>query len=139
MYHKVKGSHIRNKKRTEWQTWNFTNMINCFFCYVIKSVGQIAKKVLLSIIWNLLLIEINLSQIRISDSKGDKVCAVCPYLLFYYIITAYIARHLLQVLISESWTTVHVLHFIHILHFKKFYWNEGKCRKILQVQNKSDV
>ena len=39
--------HIRNKKRTDWQTWNFTNTINCFFCYVIKSAGEIAKKVLL--------------------------------------------------------------------------------------------
>ena len=52
------GVHIRNKKRTDWQTWNFTNMINCFCCYIIKSAGEIAKKVLLSIIWNLLLIEI---------------------------------------------------------------------------------
>ena len=74
--------HIRNKKRTDWQTWNFTNMINSFGCYVIKSAGEIAKKVLLSIVWYLLLIEINLSQIRISDSKREKVCAVCPYLLF---------------------------------------------------------
>ena len=73
---------IRNKKRTEWQTWNFTNMINCFCCYVIKSAGETAKKVLLSIFWNLLLIEINLSQITISDSKREKVCAVCPYPLF---------------------------------------------------------
>ena len=75
--------HIRNKNRPDWQTWNFTNMINCFCCYVIKSAGEIAKKVLLSIIWNLLLIEINLCQIRISDSKREKVCAVCPYLLFW--------------------------------------------------------
>ena len=63
--------HIRNEKRTEWQTGNFTNMINCFCCYVIKSAGETAKKVLLSVIWNLLLIEINLSQIRISDSKRE--------------------------------------------------------------------
>ena len=74
--------HVRNKKRTDWQTWNFTNMINCFCCYVIKSAGEIATKVLLSIIWNLMLIEIQLSQIRISDSKREKVCALCPYLLF---------------------------------------------------------
>ena len=31
-----------------------------------------------------MLIEINVSQIRISDSKREKVCAVCPYLLFYF-------------------------------------------------------
>ena len=59
-------------------------MINCFCCYVIKSAGQIAKKVLLSVISNLLLIEINLSQIRISDSKREKVCAAYPYLLFKF-------------------------------------------------------
>ena len=29
-----------------------------------------------------MLIEINLSQIRISDRKREKVFAVCPYLLF---------------------------------------------------------
>ena len=59
-------------------------MINCFCCYVIKSGRNTAKKVLLSVIWNLMLIEIHLSQIRISDSKREKVCAVCPYLLFQY-------------------------------------------------------
>ena len=82
--------HIRNKKRTDWQTWNFTNMINCFCCYVIKSAEEIAKKVLLSIFWNLLLIEINLSQIRITDSKREKVCVVCPYLLFYIFVPTYV-------------------------------------------------
>ena len=56
----------------------------CLCCYVIKLAGEIAKKVLLSIFWNLLLIEINLSQIRISDSKREKGCAVCPYLLFLF-------------------------------------------------------
>ena len=78
--------HIRNKKRTEWQICNFTNVINCFCCYVIKSAGGIAKKVLLSVIWNILLIEMNLSQIRISDSKREKLCAVCPYLLFFNVV-----------------------------------------------------
>ena len=48
----------------------------------IKSAGETARKVLLSFIWNLQLIEINLSQIRISGSKSEKVCAVCPYLFF---------------------------------------------------------
>ena len=75
--------HIRNKKRTEWQTWNFTSMINCFCCYVIKSAGEAANKVLLSVAWNPLLIEIKLSQIRALDIKREKVCAVCPYLLFF--------------------------------------------------------
>ena len=52
------------------------------FMYVIKSAGETAKKVLLSVIWNLMLIETHLSQIRISDGKREEVCAVCPYLLF---------------------------------------------------------
>ena len=38
--------HIRNKNRTDWQTWNFTNILNCSCCCVIKSAGEIAKKVL---------------------------------------------------------------------------------------------
>ena len=74
--------HVRNKKRSEWQTRNFTHKINCFCCYIIKSAEEAAKKVLLSVIWNLMLIEIHFFQIRISDSKREKVCAVCPYLLF---------------------------------------------------------
>ena len=49
----------------------------CVFCYVIKSAGETAKKVLLSVIWNLMLIEIHLSQIRILDIKREEVCAVC--------------------------------------------------------------
>ena len=53
-----------------------------FCCYVIKSAGEAANKVLLSVVWNPLLIEINLSQIRTLDIKREKVCAVCPYLLF---------------------------------------------------------
>ena len=53
-----------------------------FCCYVIKSAEEAANRVLLSVIWNLMLIEIHLFQIMISDSKREKVCAVCPYLLF---------------------------------------------------------
>ena len=65
-----------------------------FCCYVIKSAGENAKKVLLSVIWNLMLVEINLSQIRISDSKCEKVCAVCPYLLFIVVILNFIHQFL---------------------------------------------
>ena len=53
-------------------------MVNSFFCYVIKSAGETAKKVFLSVIWNLMFIEIHLYEISISDSKREKVCAVCP-------------------------------------------------------------
>ena len=38
---------------------------------------------MLSVIWKPLLIEINLSQIRTLSIKLEKVCAVCPYLLFF--------------------------------------------------------
>ena len=55
----------------------------CFRCYVIKSAGEPRKYC--SVICNLLLIEINLAQIRIVDIKREKVCAVCPYLLFLVI------------------------------------------------------
>ena len=78
--------HIKNKKRPELKTWNFTNVINCFCCYVIKTAGETARKVLLSYIWNLPLIEINLSQIRISHNKREKVCAVCPHILFLVLV-----------------------------------------------------
>ena len=47
--------HIKNKKQTELE---FYKHGHCFCCYVIKSEEEIAKKVLLSLIWNLLLIEI---------------------------------------------------------------------------------
>ena len=80
---KLRVVYIRNNKRTEWQTWNLTNMTNCFCRYVISSSGETAEKVLLLIIWNPLLIEINFSQIRTMIIKHEKVCAVCPYLLFY--------------------------------------------------------
>ena len=42
---KIEGS-LRKKHadESEWQIWNFTNMINCFCCYVIKSAGETAKK-----------------------------------------------------------------------------------------------
>ena len=77
--------HNKNQETTWVKTWNFTNVINCFCCYVINLAGETAKNVLLPIIWNLLLIEISLSEIRISYSKREKVCAVCPYLSFKYV------------------------------------------------------
>ena len=73
---------VKDSSHKKQETWNFTKMINCFCCYVIKSARETTKKVLLSVIWNLLLIKINLSQIRTLEIKREKVCAVCPYLLF---------------------------------------------------------
>ena len=58
----------------------------CSCCYVIKSARETAKKVLLSVIWNLLLIEIYLFQIRILKIKREKIRAMCPYLLVYYVL-----------------------------------------------------
>ena len=60
-------------------------MINYFCCYVIKLAGQTTKKVLLSVIWNTLFIEINLYQIRTLDIKREKVhmCGVhVPFISF---------------------------------------------------------
>ena len=57
----------------------------CFCYYVIKSAGEAANEVLLSVVWNPLLVEINLSQIRTFDIKREKVRAVCPYLLLKFI------------------------------------------------------
>ena len=37
---------------------------------------------MLSVVWNRLIIKINLCQIRKLDIKREKVCVVCPYLLF---------------------------------------------------------
>ena len=62
----------------------FTKMINCFCCYVIKSAGETANNVLLSVKGNPLRIKINLSQIMTFNIKREKVCAVCPYLLLYF-------------------------------------------------------
>ena len=77
--------HIRNKKRSNkhWilQTWSIVSVAK-----LTKSAGETAKKVLLlSVIWNLMLIEMQLSQLRISDNKREKVCAVRPYLLLYLV------------------------------------------------------
>ena len=76
--------------------WNFTNMFNCFCCYVIKSAGEITKKVLLPVIWNLMLIEIHLSQIRISGSKREKVLYVRYARTFYSKAVGYQRRNVLN-------------------------------------------
>ena len=50
-YLNVKGS-SHKKPEMEWQTWNFTSVINWFCCYIIKTAEETAKEVLLSVIWN---------------------------------------------------------------------------------------
>ena len=44
--HRNQSIGSRTKKRTNWETnfWNFTNMICCFCCYVIKSTGRPPRK-----------------------------------------------------------------------------------------------
>ena len=73
--------HMRNKK---WSKKHGILQI-CPIVSVamlLKQQERPPRKYLLSFISNLLLIEIHLSQIRISDSKREKVCAVCPCLFF---------------------------------------------------------
>ena len=80
---KLRVVYLRNKQTNSVINIEFYKHVHyCFCCYVIKSAGEAANKVLLSIVWNPLLIEINLSQIRTLDIKREKVCAVCPYLSF---------------------------------------------------------
>ena len=54
---------------------------------VAMLLNQQERPPILSVVWNPLLIEINLSQIRILDIKREKVCAVCPYSTFYFLST----------------------------------------------------
>ena len=124
--------HIKNKKPTEWRAWNFTNMINCFCCYVIKSPGEIAKKVLLSIIWNLMFIEINLSQIRISDSKREKVCAVCPYLLLYC------AFYTVKIERIQNFNSIDILTSALSFHFRRPTLNikDNVMFRVVHIRNK---
>ena len=71
---------IPENKQTNWETNMefYKHDQYCFCSYVIKSTGETANKVLLSVIWITLLIEINLSQIRTLDIKREEVCAVYP-------------------------------------------------------------
>ena len=88
---------LRNKKRND--NMEFYKHDQLFYCYVITLAEETAKKVLLSVVWNPLLIEINLSQIRTLEIKREKVCVVCPYhLLFFHIIKSI---HFLTVTICE--------------------------------------
>ena len=82
----------------------FYKMINCFCSYIIKPAGETTKKVLLSVIRNLILIEIHLSQIRISDSKREKVYAVCPYILFFFVFPYHI--------FIPPFLHTHLIHFV---------------------------
>ena len=78
------SSNNQRNKLTNWVTmfWNFTYKIHCFCCLYYWISKQTAKNVLLSAIGNPLRIKINLSQIMTFSIKREKVCVVCPYLLF---------------------------------------------------------
>ena len=59
---KLRLVYLRHKQTNSVTNKEFYKYVQyCFCCYVIKSAGETAKKVLLSAIWNLLLIEISLS------------------------------------------------------------------------------
>ena len=82
---KLSVVYLRNKQINSVTHMEFYKYVQyCFCCYIIKSAGEVANKVLLCVVWNPLLIEINLSQIRALDIKREKVRAVCPYLLFSF-------------------------------------------------------
>ena len=57
-------------------------MINCFCYYVIKSAGETTNESYVISHLKYIAYRKNISQIRISDSKREEVCAVRPYLLF---------------------------------------------------------
>ena len=81
---KLRVVYLKNKQTNSVTNMEFYQHAQyCFCCYVIKSAGEAANNVLLSVVWNPLLIEINLSQIMTLDIKREKVCAVCPYLLCF--------------------------------------------------------
>ena len=68
---KIKGSSLK-KQANELGDKHGILQTYCFCCYVIKSAGEAANKVLLSVVWNPLPIEINLSQIRALDINARK-------------------------------------------------------------------
>ena len=79
---KLRVIYLRNKQTNSVTNMEFYKYVQyCFCCYVIKSAIETDNKVFLSVIWNPLLLEINLSRISTLDIKREQVCAVCPYLL----------------------------------------------------------
>ena len=81
---KLRVVYLRHKQTNSVTNMEFYKHVQyCMCCSVIKSAGEAANKVLLSVVWNPLLIEINLSQIRALGIKREKVCSVCSYLLFF--------------------------------------------------------
>ena len=82
---KLRIVYLRNKQTNSVTNMEFYKHVQyCFCCYVIKSAGTAANKILLPVVWNPLLIKINLSQIRTLEIKREKVCAACPYLLLIF-------------------------------------------------------
>ena len=98
--------YLRNKQTNSVTNIEFYKHVQyCFCCYVIKS-AEATNKVLLSVVWNPLLIEINLSQIRTLEIKCEKVCAGCPYLSFYNsdnLLIAFLIHSLMWCLDELKW------------------------------------
>ena len=104
---KLRVVYLRNKPTNSLTNMEFYKHVQyCFCCYVIKSAGEAANKVLLSVVWNPLLIEINLFQIRTLNIKRERVCAVCPYLLFIFVISE--LRYLQEDSRSVNWFSHYV-------------------------------
>ena len=81
-----------------------------------------------------MLIEIHLSQIRIPDSKREKVCAVCPYLLFITLMASIKYKRFVSLMIYtfvvtkiyESGTR-HKLIVQYIGDRTQVPWKKGNC------------
>ena len=127
-------------------------MINYSCCYIIISAGVTAKKVLLSVIWYPLIIEINLSQIRISDNKREKVCACAhtfcflDFILFMncerwkYGTKIITIKYLLFCLLTNSWERFKhvVIYYLYLLSLASLTWiaisvTSGQSRNVIST------
>ena len=81
---------------------------------------QIAKNVLLTVIGNPLCIKINLFQIMTLSIKREKVCAVCPYLLFYLPSKWRVVRIRKKLKIFVIWKTTSTIFIKCCVHQIKF-------------------
>ena len=88
---KLRVVHIRNKKRSNkhgiLQTWSIVSV-----AMLLNHQERSPRKYCYQSSEIYCFLEINLSQIRISDSKREKVCAACPYFLFQFIAEVIITR-----------------------------------------------
>ena len=75
----------QRNKLINWVTTGILQTWSNVFVAILLNQQTDRQNVLLSVIWNPLLIKTNLSQIRILSIKREKVCAMWPNLLLYFI------------------------------------------------------